>query len=56
MEKNQTSTFLRLTEKVIFHMYICLYMKWIAFVQIIYRNLAVCQEKKIIFQEKKYWY
>lgn len=44
-KNNQTSTSLKLTEKVIFHMYICSYMKWISFVQIIYRTLAVYQEQ-----------
>lgn len=42
-----TSLVTRIIEKVIFHMYICSYMKWIAFVQIIYRTLAVYQEKNL---------
>lgn len=44
-KKNQTSTSQKLTEKVIFDMYICSYMKWIAFVQKNYRTLAVYQEQ-----------
>lgn len=46
-----TSLVIRIIEKEIFHMYICSYMKWIAFVQIIYRTLAVYQEKNL----KMYW-